>query len=102
MRTIGSAQPSGGALPSSVCDEHRPDRQLLVDLQLVTGAMAVVGGILLAAARWVVARSQFRIGLRDDQRGSEQRPGDPLNVPQSGRLCMGRSHEISCAIQRRR
>ena len=61
MRTIGSAQPSGGALPSSVCDEHRPDRQLLVDLQLVTGATAVVGGILLAAARWVVARSQFRI-----------------------------------------
>ena len=61
MRTIGSAQPSGGALPSSVCDEHRPDRQLRVDLQLVTGATAVVGGILLADPRWVVARSQFRI-----------------------------------------
>jgi hypothetical protein len=35
MRTIGSAQPSGGALPRSVRDEHRPDRQLRVDLQLV-------------------------------------------------------------------
>lgn len=50
MRTIRSAQPSGRSLPPPARDENRPGRQLLVGLELVTGAAALVGGILLAAA----------------------------------------------------
>jgi len=51
MRTIRSAQLSGEPLPSPAPDDHhRSGRRVLIGLELVTAAAAVVGGILLAAA----------------------------------------------------